>query len=65
MARPATKNPDTWRDDIKRTAHRLFAEKGFQTVSVDAIMSEVGAAKGTFYRFFPGKDELLGELVED
>lgn len=65
VARPATKSPDAWREDIKEAARRLFAERGFRSVSVEAIMVEVGAAKGTFYRFFPGKDELLGELVED
>lgn len=37
----------------------LFAEKGFDQVSVDEITKACGVSKGTFYNYFPSKQAVL------
>ena len=59
-----TKHPQTRRDEILGVSHRLFLQHGYDTVSVNEIISAVGIAKGTFYHHFPSKDALLEELIE-
>ena len=44
------------------TARRLWWERGFDEVSVSEICQEVGVAKGTFYFYFPKKEDLLIEI---
>ncbi|WP_199620177.1 FAD-dependent oxidoreductase [Paenibacillus alkalitolerans] len=45
------------------TAIRLFAEKGYEQVSVDEIIAISGISKGTFYHYFSSKEDLLHELT--
>ncbi|MGE6257496.1 TetR/AcrR family transcriptional regulator [Heyndrickxia sporothermodurans] len=40
-------------------AIKLFAEKGYQSTSVQDIVSEYGISKGAFYNYFSSKEELL------
>ena len=51
------------RERIVATAARLFREKGFDGVGVDAIMQGVGLTHGGFYRHFRSKDDLAAEAV--
>lgn len=41
------------------SAMRLFAEHGYDNVSVDDIVREANSSKGTFYNYFRSKDELF------
>ena len=43
-------------------AIRLFSEKGYNATSVEEIAKEVGIAKGSFYRLFDSKEDLLLEI---
>lgn len=45
-------------------ACELFNRSGIRAVGVDAIMSEAGVARGTFYRYFPSKDDLVLAFLE-
>ncbi|MES2192297.1 MAG: TetR/AcrR family transcriptional regulator [Pseudomonadota bacterium] len=47
------------RDRILVTAHDLFYAGGIRATGIDRIIAESGVAKLTFYRHFPGKDELV------
>ncbi|MEN6427575.1 MAG: TetR/AcrR family transcriptional regulator [Phycisphaerales bacterium] len=44
-------------------ALRLFAEKGFHSVSMQEIAAAAEFATGTLYNFFPSKEELFFELL--
>jgi TetR/AcrR family transcriptional repressor of nem operon len=48
---------------IVDTASRLFREKGFDGVGLDAIMNEVGLTHGGFYGHFTCKEDLAAEAV--
>ncbi len=63
MAR-ITKAPEERRLEIVETAERLFREVGYSKCSVEAIIREIGVAKGTFYYYFKSKEEILGAIVD-
>jgi TetR/AcrR family transcriptional regulator, transcriptional repressor for nem operon len=48
---------------IVETASRLFREKGFDGVGLDAIMKEAGLTHGGFYGHFSSKEDLAAEAV--
>lgn len=49
---------------IVAAARRLIAEKGEQFTTQE-LAKEAGVAVQTFYRYFPGKDQLLLAVLED
>jgi AcrR family transcriptional regulator len=51
------------RDRIMQTASDLFYSRGIRAVGVDAIASEAGTNKMSFYRSFASKDELVAEYL--
>ena len=46
------------------TASRLFYAEGIRAVGVDRVMAEADVARGTFYRYFEGKDDLVRVYLE-
>lgn len=52
------------RQEILAAALTLFAEKGFQNVSMQEIAAAAEFATGTLYKFFPSKEDLFFELLE-
>lgn len=58
-----TKAPQERRLEIIETAEKLFREKGYSNTSVEAIIKEMGVAKGTFYYYFKSKEEVLASVV--
>ena len=42
-----------------RTASATFYARGINTVGVEAIVSEAGVTRATFYRHFPSKEDLI------
>ena len=50
------------RGQIVTAAWKLFYEQGYNSTSVEDILRVSGTAKGTFYRYFNGKDALLETL---
>lgn len=59
-----TKAPEERRLEIIETAERLFRENGYSTTAVEAIIKEMGVAKGTFYYYFNSKEEVLEAIVD-
>ena len=58
----AKKDPRNTRRKIVTTAWKLFYEQGYDSTTVDQIISESGTSKGSFYHYFNGKDALLSSL---
>lgn len=50
---------------ILDAAADLFIERGYDSVSVDAIVKKVGGSKSNIYNYFGGKEGLFRAIVED
>jgi AcrR family transcriptional regulator len=61
--REATKAAN--RAAILAAGREVFAELGFGAASVRDIIRRTGLASGTFYNYFPDKESVLREIVED
>jgi len=53
------------REQILKIASALFSEKSYHDVTVEEIAGAVGVAKGTIYLYFPSKERLYLEILED
>lgn len=53
------------REEILRTAASLFARNGFHGVSIDDLGAAVGLSGPALYRYFPGKEAILAEMLVD
>lgn len=53
------------RADILRTAEAVFMGRDFHAVVMDDIAQRCGVGKGTLYRYFPNKQELLYAVIRD
>ena len=49
------------KDNLVRTAMRLFRRQGYASTGLQQIVDESGAPKGSLYHYFPGGKEALGE----
>ncbi|NMD61330.1 UNVERIFIED_ORG: TetR family transcriptional regulator [Nocardia globerula] len=53
------------RSKIVEVSLDLFAEVGFFNTSVDAIAKSANISRATLYQYFPGKDEIFLELLDE
>ncbi len=51
------------RAEIVRVAFDLFARRGYEAVSADAIAEAAGISRATFFNYFPRKETILLELA--
>jgi len=63
MGRRERKAAET-RVKLFRCALRLFAERGFQNVTVEDITEAADVGKGTFFNYFASKDHVLSVMAE-
>ncbi|WP_232247769.1 TetR/AcrR family transcriptional regulator [Kitasatospora azatica] len=49
---------------VLEAATRLFYAEGIHAVGVDRIVTEAGVTRATFYRHFPGKEDLVRSYVQ-
>ncbi len=54
---------DTRPAELLDAALAVFAEKGFAAARMEDIAARAGAAKGTLYLYFPGKEAVFEALV--
>ncbi|MQA35790.1 TetR/AcrR family transcriptional regulator [Modestobacter roseus] len=47
------------RERLLRTASTLFYAEGLRAVGVDRVIAEASVTRATFYRHFPGKEDLV------
>ncbi|NNL66506.1 MAG: TetR/AcrR family transcriptional regulator [Myxococcales bacterium] len=51
------------KENLVRTAMRLFRRQGYASSGLQQILSESGAPKGSLYHYFPAGKEALGEAA--
>jgi TetR/AcrR family transcriptional regulator, transcriptional repressor for nem operon len=61
--RYAKNHKEETRKKILDAASRLFREKGYDGIGVDAIMNEAGLTAGGFYSHFASKEALFAEAL--
>lgn len=52
------------RDRLLSTASTVFYGEGIRGVGVDRLVTEAGVTRATFYRHFPGKEDLVVAYLE-
>ena len=52
------------REQLIGIARKLFAEKGYESVSVEEIASSAGVSKPVIYEHFGGKDGVYAVIVD-
>ncbi|MDO4355934.1 MAG: TetR/AcrR family transcriptional regulator [Clostridia bacterium] len=59
-----SKKPEVRRQELIDVAARLFAEKGYESVSVRDILDEIDGAPGMFYYYFKSKQDIYIAAME-
>lgn len=57
------KDPEERKAELLDTAMRLFAEKGYDNVSVRSVAREAGVAPGLAYHYFDSKQRLFDAAI--
>jgi AcrR family transcriptional regulator len=52
------------RDEFIDAAQRLMTVKGYDALSIQDVLADLGASKGAFYHYFGSKEDLLDAVVE-
>jgi AcrR family transcriptional regulator len=53
------------RAHLIEVATRLFAERGYDGTSIEAVLAGSGVSRGSLYHHFPGKEALFWAVLED
>ena len=64
MPRISDARREARRDQILDAAERCFAREGFHAAGMAEIVAEAGMSAGGVYRYFTGKDALIGAIVD-
>jgi AcrR family transcriptional regulator len=62
---PAGERRSAARERLLATASKVFYEEGINAVSVDQVIDAASVTRSTFYRHFPGKDDLVAACLTD
>lgn len=61
---PKIVNHDQYRKQLLSKCFDLFAEKGYNSITMRQIAQSIGISTGTLYYYFPSKKVLFEQLVE-
>ncbi|WP_229073259.1 TetR/AcrR family transcriptional regulator [Actinoplanes sp. DH11] len=64
-SRRAESRPSEARSRLLETAIRIFYAEGIHAVGVDRIIAEATVTRATFYRHFPGKEDLVTTYLRE
>jgi AcrR family transcriptional regulator len=64
LARPRRRRPSVARDRLLDTAGEIFYAEGIHSVGVDRVIERAHVTRATFYRHFPGKEDLVRACLE-
>ena len=59
MQKSTGRRPSTSRAQLEQHALRLFAERGFDEVTVEDIAAAAGIGRRTFFRYYPSKNDVV------
>jgi len=62
---PATARGQKTRDKLLKAAEAVFGDKGYERASIADITRKGGVALGTFYVYFPDKQSIFVEVVDE
>ncbi|MDY7226371.1 TetR/AcrR family transcriptional regulator [Hyalangium rubrum] len=62
---PVTPRGQKTRQKLLRAAEAIFGEKGYERASIADITRKSGVALGTFYVYFPDKQSIFVEVVDE
>jgi AcrR family transcriptional regulator len=62
---PKIIDPEAYRKELLQKCFDLFAEKGYANVTTRQISKELGISTGAMYHYFPSKQALFEQLVEE
>lgn len=64
MARTIAKDHDQKREQILKSAARVFAREGFDRASMTQLARECGISKANIYHYYDSKDAILFDILE-
>jgi AcrR family transcriptional regulator len=53
------------RSQLVAIARRMFAERGYEDTSIEAVLREAGVSRGSLYHHFASKEALFEAVAED
>ncbi len=53
------------RGQLIAIARRMFADRGYEDTSIEAVLKEAGVSRGSLYHHFASKEALFGAVAED
>src|ERR1700736_6890600 len=53
------------RGQLLAIATRMFAERGYEDTSIEAVLREAGVSRGSLYRHFASKEALFEAVAEE
>ncbi len=57
------KKPEERKKEIMDAAEELFADRGYESTSVDDIANRLGVSHGLFYHYFDSKESVVDAIV--
>ena len=52
------------KQELLKIAYELFLSRGYENTSVDEIIAKAQIAKGTYYYYFPSKEQMLEDIID-
>lgn len=62
---PKIVDHEQYRKELLSKCFDLFAEKGYASITTRQIAKELGVSTGTLYYYFPRKEDMFEQLVEE
>lgn len=62
---PKIVNHNEYRRELLSKAFDLFAQRGFAAITMREIAQGLGVSTGTLYHYFPSKEALFEQLIEE
>ena len=62
---PKIVDHDRYRKELLSKCFELFAQRGYGSLTMRQVAKEIGVSTGTLYHYFPSKEELFVQLIEE